>query len=58
LSNSRSIDLCFLVISIVFVKVSPLAGNLIFRVVIVLAMPNTLSTLNPSCSLPPQKQEN
>jgi hypothetical protein len=44
-SNNRLIDLCFAVISMVFVMVWPQAGNLIFKVVMVLAMFKTLSTL-------------
>ena len=38
-------DLCFFVSSIVLVMVSSLTGNLIFKVVIVLAMFKALSTL-------------
>ena len=44
-ANNLPIDLCLLVISIVLVNVSPLTGNLIFRVVMVFAIAKTLSTL-------------
>jgi len=39
LSNSISIDLCLCVTSMVLLIVFPEAGNLIFNVVIVLAIP-------------------